>query len=96
MISRRIFLAGAVSALPAIPKQKLPIRMGLQIYSLRREAQKDLPATLAVIRILGFDEVEVSALYGHSAAEFRRLLDNNGLKATSMMAAYDKRCSEGY
>ncbi|HXR77172.1 MAG TPA: sugar phosphate isomerase/epimerase [Bryobacteraceae bacterium] len=94
MISRRIFLAGAISAAPAIAKQKLSIRIGLQIYSLRREAQKDLPATLATIRRFGFDEVEVSALYGHSAAEFRRLLDNNGLKATSMMAAYDRLAKE--
>ena len=90
MISRRIFLAGAVSALPAISKQKLSIPMGLQIYSLRREAQKDLAAALAMIRKFGFDEVEVSALYGHGAAEFRRLLDNSGLKATSMMAQYEK------
>jgi sugar phosphate isomerase/epimerase len=94
VISRRIFLAGTLSALPAMAKQKLSIPIGLQIYSLRREAQKDLPQTLAMIRKFGFDEVEVSALYGHSAAEFRRLLDNNGLKATSMMAQYDKLMTE--
>ena len=94
MISRRIFLAETLSALPAMAKQKLSIPMGLQIYSLRREAQKDLPGTLAMIRKFGFNEVEVSALYGHSAAEFRRLLDNNGLRATSMMAQYDKLTKE--
>ena len=61
---------------------------GLQIYSLRGEAEHDLPATLAMIRGFGFDEVEVSGLYGHSAAEFRQLLDTNHLKATSMMAEH--------
>ena len=94
MISRRIFLAGAASALPAIPKRKSSPRAGLEIYSLRREAVKDLPATLAMIRRFGFEEVEVSGLYGHRAAEFRRLLDNSGLKATSMMADHDKLAND--
>ena len=64
--------------------------IGLEIYSLRREAEHDLPATLALIRSFGFDEVEVSSLYGHSAAEFRQLLDKNNLKATSVMAEHDR------
>lgn len=87
MISRRTFLASA-AALPAAVRQRLNV--GLEIYSLRRDAEKDLPATLATIRKFGFAEVEVSALYGRTAADFRRLLDNNGLKATSMMSEYDR------
>jgi len=64
--------------------------MGLEIYSLRREADKDLPATLALIRKFGFKEVEGGDSFGRSAGEFRKLLDGNGLKLTSMMAAYDR------
>jgi len=64
--------------------------MGLEIYSLRGEAEKDLPATLALIRKFGFEEVEGGDFYGRSATEFRKLLDSNGLKLTSMMAAYDR------
>jgi sugar phosphate isomerase/epimerase len=86
-ISRRTLLASA-AALPMVARQRFSV--GVQIYSLRREAEKDLPATLAMIRKFGFTEVEVSAPYGRSAADFRRLLDNNGLKATSMMAEYDR------
>jgi sugar phosphate isomerase/epimerase len=85
MISRRTFLASA-AVLPMAAKQRFSV--GLEIYSLRGDAGTDLPATLAMIRKFGFTEVEVSALYGRNAAEFRRLLDNNGLKATSMMAEY--------
>jgi len=88
VLSRRRFLAAFPAALPAPAKPKF--KAGLEIYSLRGQAEKDLPATLAMIRKLGFIEVEVSALYGRSAAEFRRLLDNNGLQATSMMAEYDR------
>src|ERR1043166_5544561 len=86
-ISRRTLLASA-AALPMVARQRFSV--GIQIYSLRREAEKDLPATLAMIRKFGFTEVEVSALYGRTAAAFRRLLDNNGLKATSMMAEYGR------
>jgi sugar phosphate isomerase/epimerase len=90
MITRRMLLASACAALPAIGKPKAPGPFGLAIYSLRGEAQKDLPATLAMIRKFGFKEVEVSALYGRSAAEFRRLLNKTGLQATSMMAEYER------
>jgi sugar phosphate isomerase/epimerase len=64
--------------------------MGLEIYSLRGEAEKDLPATLKLIRKFGFEEVEGGDFFGRSAAEFRKLLDGNGLKMTSMMAAYER------
>jgi sugar phosphate isomerase/epimerase len=90
MISRRMLLASACAALPATGKQKGAGPFGLEIYSLRGEAEKDLPATLDLIRKFGFKEVEVSALYGRSAAEFRRLLNRAGLHATSMMAEYER------
>ena len=87
MISRRDFLAAIPMALAAAKPRAQTF--GLQIYSLRREAEKDLPATLALIHDLGFREVEVSSLYGHSAAQFRQLIDRNQLRATSMMAEHD-------
>jgi sugar phosphate isomerase/epimerase len=90
MITRRVLLASAAAALPSIAKQNPAIRFGLEIYSLRREAEKDLPATLAMIRRLGFRELEVGGFYGRTAAEFQRLLRQNGLRATSMMAEYDR------
>jgi sugar phosphate isomerase/epimerase len=86
MTSRRTFLTAACALLPASAQPKFSAHLGLEIYSLRGEAEKDLPATLAMIRKFGFGEVEVPGLYGRSASEFRRLLDNTGLKATSMMA----------
>ncbi len=95
MTSRRAILAAAAGALtPALAMPGPSIAMGLEIYSVRREAQKDLPATLALIRKLGFEEVEGGDFFGRSAAEFRRLLDDNGLRLTSMMAAYDRLSSD--
>ena len=76
--------------LPALAQRNSAGSFGLEIYSLRGEAEKDLPATLAMIRRFGFNEVEVPGLYGRSAAEFRRLLDRAGLRATSMMTDYER------
>ena len=77
------------AAMPVSGQEPAP-RFGLQTYSLRYEARKDLPATLALIRQMGFEEVEVSGLYDRTAAEYRRLLDDNGLKAISMMTSYEQ------
>lgn len=89
MLTRRIFLA-STCVLPAMAGQSPAARFGLEIYSLREEAQKNLPSTLAQIRDFGFTEVEVSALYRRTAAQFRKLLDQSGLRATSMMADYQR------
>ena len=70
--SRRQFLM-ATGAFLAGARPKFSGQFGLEIYSLRREAQKDLPATLAMIRKFGITDLEVGELYGRSAQEFRRL-----------------------
>lgn len=76
--------------LPASAKQKQSTRIGIELYSLRYKAEKDLPGTLALIRRLGFEELEVGEFYGRTVTEFRKLLDNTGLKATSMMAEHNR------
>jgi hypothetical protein len=90
MISRRTLLSVAAASLPDMAQPRFLDQIGLEIYSLRDRAAKDLPGTLALIRKMGFKEVEISALYGRSAAEFRRLLDDHGLTATSMMADHER------
>ncbi|HEU0141503.1 MAG TPA: sugar phosphate isomerase/epimerase [Bryobacteraceae bacterium] len=90
MTSRRAFLSVAGSALPLAAKQKFSGPLGLEIYSLRRQAQKDLPGTLAMIREMGFKELEVGGYYGRTVSEFKRMLAANGLAATSMMAGWDQ------
>ncbi|MCW5981536.1 MAG: sugar phosphate isomerase/epimerase [Bryobacteraceae bacterium] len=90
MTSRRVFLALAGAAAPLLSVPKRPQPLGLQIYSLRREAAKDLPATFALIRKLGFQELEAGSFYGRKPAEFQRLLADNGLRVTSWGAEWDQ------
>lgn len=90
MTSRREFLTLIGAAVAVGAKENFYGPLGLEIYSLRREAEKDLPGTLAMIRKMGFTELEVGHLYGRTAEDFLEVLATNGLKATSMMAEWDE------
>jgi sugar phosphate isomerase/epimerase len=93
MITRRTLLTTLAAALPLPaqraaqqPLQRIPKpKFGLQTYSLRYDLEKDFPGTLKLIRQMGFEDLEVSNWPGHTATQYRRLLDDNGLKAVSMM-----------
>ena len=58
-------------------------RVGLQLYTVRRLADKDLPGTLAKVARIGYKEVELAGLYNKSAADVHDLLAKNGLAAPS-------------
>jgi len=57
--------------------------IGLQLYTVRDELQKDVPGTIAKVAAIGYKEVEIYDLYGMSPAQFTKLLKDNGLTAVS-------------
>ncbi|MFD1143664.1 sugar phosphate isomerase/epimerase family protein [Larkinella insperata] len=69
-----------------------PKKIGIQIYSIRRELQKDKVGPLKTLRDIGFTHVELygyeqqnkkGSILGYSLKEYRKLLDDVGLAATS-------------
>jgi len=78
MMSRHGF--GALASQVAAPKKKIPV--GVQLYSVREQAAKDLPAVLEAIGRMGYKGVEFAGYYGWDGKpkELRQLLDGNGLK----------------
>jgi sugar phosphate isomerase/epimerase len=62
-------------------------RIALQLYTVRDLCTDDLAGSLATTAALGFDGVELHDLYGHPADAMRRLLDENGLIASSRHAS---------
>jgi len=60
---------------------KRPI--SVQVYSLRERAEKDLAGVIKDIAAAGYAAVETAGLYGRSAAEVRKMLDDVGLVASS-------------
>ncbi|MFD2924687.1 sugar phosphate isomerase/epimerase family protein [Halobacillus naozhouensis] len=59
------------------------IPVAVQMYTLRKEAERDFADTLKKVAELGFDGVELAGYGGLSAGELRHLLDQLGLKAAS-------------
>jgi sugar phosphate isomerase/epimerase len=71
---------GRPPLLAAAPVKKIPV--GVQLYSVREQAAKDLPAVLEAIGKMGYKGVEFAGYYGWDGKpkELRKLLDGNGLK----------------
>jgi sugar phosphate isomerase/epimerase len=67
-----------------------PAPVGLQLYSFRTQFEKDVPGTMAKVKAMGFREVEVAGTYGLSPVDFRKLLDQNGIKAVSTGASFEE------
>ena len=47
-------------------------KVGIQLFSLRNEMEKDMDATLAAVKDAGFDCVEFAGYFGKSAEEFTK------------------------
>ncbi len=58
----------------------MAIPIGVQLYSVREDAAKDLPGVLEKIAKMGYSAVEFAGYYGHPANDIRKMLDDNGLK----------------
>ncbi len=64
-------------------------RVGIQLYSVRSEMQRDLPGTLERLAVIGYREVEFAGYFGRSPAEIKRLLEANRLTAPSTHVPFE-------
>ena len=61
--------------------------VALQLYSVREAAGKDLAGTLKIVADIGYPYAELAGLHGKTPAEFKKLLDDVGLKVCSSHCA---------
>jgi sugar phosphate isomerase/epimerase len=86
-IALLIFLSvAAVSRADSLDKG----RIGLQLYSLRNQFDKDVPATLDEVKAFGVKNVELAGTYKLTPEQFRAELDGRGLKAVSGHFGFDR------
>ena len=89
----RMGAAGAAAAWAATRAKlgfaagKVPI--GLQLYSIRKDCEKDLSGSLKAVKGFGYEAVEFAGYYGQTATEMRKLLDANGLKCCGTHTGLD-------
>ena len=82
--------AGLGWAAPA-PQRSFKGSLGIQLYSLRHQLDKDVPGSLKLIRDAGYTDVETAGFYKMSPADFKKSLDTAGLKCTGMHSGDDNR-----
>ena len=89
-LSRRDFLAAAgaapfVASAAFAQSKKIPI--GIELYSVRGELQKDMPGTVRAVAKMGYQVVEFYSPYydwtTDQAKDVRKLLDDLGIKCLS-------------
>jgi sugar phosphate isomerase/epimerase len=62
---------------------------GVVSYTFRNQFRENVPATLDLIKDMGFTKIEFSNLFGKTSSELRELLDERGLEAPSYGVGYD-------
>ena len=84
-LAGRALAADASTPAPASEKKRLPI--GIELYGVRGELQKDLPKTLRTVAKIGYEVVEFYAPYfawkAPYAKEVKTLMDDLGLRCFS-------------
>src|SRR6202453_1010129 len=99
-ISRRRFmartggLAAGALATAAVPRwaraYPLGLPPGIQLYSVRSDIERDAPSALKQIAAIGYKEVEPAGFgSAKTASEFRKALDDSGLKCPSAHLLFD-------
>jgi sugar phosphate isomerase/epimerase len=102
MISRRSFLVSAgagvaagsmMSSMSFAAGGKIPL--GIQLWTVKSEAQKDLEGTMKQLYALGFREIEFAGYYGRSAADIGKLMKGIGFTLVSTHAGADDIAAKG-
>ena len=89
MYDRREFLKVSIAAVSGLATNKFAgaaahRSLGAQLYTVRNEAERDLPSVLEAIHKIGYREVETYwNVYTHPAAELRSMIADQGLRVPS-------------
>ncbi|MBR4865463.1 MAG: sugar phosphate isomerase/epimerase [Clostridia bacterium] len=64
------------------------IKIASPLYIIREECAKDLAGVLKKLAEIGYDGIEFLGFFGHSAAEVKAMLEENGLEALGNHVPY--------
>ncbi|GAB2519231.1 sugar phosphate isomerase/epimerase family protein [Spirosoma aerophilum] len=86
MVRNTFFLVLLLLGSTQIRAQK--VQPGMVSYTYRASLQKNMAATLDTIKSLGMTDMEFSSLFGKTAADIRKLLDERGMTCSSFGVSY--------
>src|SRR5215469_7200722 len=67
----------------------MAMRISLQLYTLRDALAQDIPGTLDKVQEIGLKYVEFAGFYGLTAADWRSMLDDRGIKMSAAHIGFD-------
>ena len=70
-------------------KHGKPLKIGLQLYSVRNDCAKDLPGVLKAVAKMGYTGVEFAGYHGRTASELRQMLHDDKLQCYGTHVALD-------
>ncbi|HEX4575676.1 MAG TPA: sugar phosphate isomerase/epimerase [Gemmatimonadales bacterium] len=93
-MDRRAFVATTATVCAGVwrpaPRARRHIeRIGLQLYTVRHEMERDFEGTLARVATTGYREVEFAGYFGRTPKDVRALLDHHGLASPSAHVSVD-------
>jgi len=94
MFNRRSFLVSAGAGMAAstlgssivFANHHIKIPLGIQLWTVKSEAEKDLEGTLRKVYAAGFREIEFAGYYGKTPADLGKLMKDIGFKLVSTHA----------
>ncbi len=94
MIDRRAFIGavGAACVVGVRMEAKKIQRLGMQLYTVRTEMEKDVDATLARVAALGYKEVEFAGYFKRTPAQIRDGLEEGGPDRTGRARRLSQPC----
>ncbi len=81
---------GSIRVLAQSGKPVYTFPLGVESYTYRNSFPKDVIATLDLIKSLGITEMEGGVPKGLSVEEYRKMLDERGIKMTATGSGYDQ------
>ncbi len=90
-ISRRHFVAGSLLAGAAASwADPLGLPIGIQLYTVGADLQKDAPGTIKKLAAIGYKEMETAGFgSAGTASALRKIFDENGIKCPSAHLNFD-------
>ena len=94
MFNRRSFLvslgagatAGSLASSLAFANHHIKIPLGIQLWTVKGDAEKDLEGTLRKVYAAGFREIEFAGYYGKNPADLAKLMKGIGFSLVSTHA----------
>jgi sugar phosphate isomerase/epimerase len=93
-INRRTFITTSIGGVGAAVLAARPAiaasiqKVGMQLYTVRTDLEKEFERTLAKVAAIGYKEVEFAGYFGHTPQQVRAALKAHGLSAPSAHIDY--------